>query len=212
MEIPSNWVTCDGCGLPASPAQIAERLNRLELATRYRPIHIGVLFVAAAPSIRPEDDFYRPPESREFFDLLLGAVEIPALGNTTPSGEDSREKEVARLVEFQRRGYYLSYLSECPLPTGKEAVTPAISRLGSTLLRRIRFNYRPRQIAILGNHFSPLGGIIEKAAMPSTLLSLLEVPNQGDAAEAERFRKALASLAPRDNPASEYDRIRGEQP
>jgi hypothetical protein len=211
MGIPSNWVPCDGCGLPASPAHVAERLRRLELAARYRPIHIGILFVAAAPLIRPEDDFYGPPESRDFFNRLLGAVEIPASGSTTAPGEDLREKDAARLVEFQHRGYYLSYLSECPLPTDDQAVPAAISRLGPALLRRIRFNYRPRQIAVLGRPLRPLGDIFEKAAMPSTLLSLLEVPDEGDPAGAERFRKAIASLAPGDNPASEYDRIRGKQ-
>jgi hypothetical protein len=196
METPLIWVTCDGCGLPAFPAHIAERLNRLELATRYRPIHIGALFLAAAPLARPEDDFYRPPDSGEFFDLLMDAVEIPVSVAKTDKGADSRERDVARLVEFQRRGYYVSYLSECPLPNEVDSVSKAISRLGSTLVRRVRFNYRPKQIAILGSHLSPMLAIFEKAGMPSSVLSLLEMPGAGDAASAVRFRETLESIVP----------------
>jgi hypothetical protein len=196
MQISPSWVTCDGCGLPSSPAHITERLSRLELATRYRPIHINVLFVAAAPSVRPEDDFYRPPESREFFDPFMEAVEIPASGIRIHAGVDPPESDTARLVEFQRRGYYLSFLSECPLPAEDDTINAAISRLGSTLIRRVRFNYKPKQIAILGSHLSPLRDIFEKAGMSSTLVHVLETPNLGDAVSAARFRAALASFAP----------------
>jgi hypothetical protein len=212
MEIPSTWVTCDGCGLPASPAHIAERLSRLEIATRYRPIHINVLFVEAAPSARPEDDFYGPPESREFFDPFMAAVEIPAAGGGTPAGAESLEGGTGRLVEFQRRGYYLSYLSECPISALDDHVNPAISRLGSTLLRRVRLNYKPKHIAVLGGSLGPLRDIFEKAGIASTLIHFLETPGNGDAFSITRFRAAFASLAPGDNLASEYDRIRFKQP
>jgi hypothetical protein len=212
MEIPSTWVTCDGCGLPASPAHIAERLSRLEHATGYRPIHIRVLFVAAAPSARPEDDFYGPPASREFFDPFLAAVDIPASSSGTLPGADPPDSDAARLVEFQRRGYYLSYLSECPLSTEDDAVNAAIARLGPTLIRRIRFNYRPRQVAILGSNLGPLRDIFMKAGMASTLIHFLEAPGEGDALSITRFRAAFPSLAPGDNLASECDRIEGNQP
>jgi hypothetical protein len=212
MEIPSNWINCDGCGLAASPAHIAERLSRLELATRFRPIHINVLFVAAAPLVPPEDDFYRPPRSREFFDPFMEAVEIPRSGSRTHAGEDPPETNAARLVEFQRHGYYLSYLSECPLSTEDDAVNSAIARLGPTLLRRVRFNYKPTHIAILGGNLSPLRDVFELAGMASTLLSILGMPGAGDAASAARFREALASRSHRENPASEYDSIDVNQP
>src|SRR5216683_5747450 len=66
MDANSTPILCDGCGLAASAEHIAARMERLELATRFRPIHINVLFVALQPMPRPEDDFYRPPESRDF--------------------------------------------------------------------------------------------------------------------------------------------------
>src|ERR1700686_3471677 len=122
MDPVSSTIACDGCGLQASAAHIAERVERLELATRFRPIHINILFVAASPLVRTGDDFYRPPESREFFDPFMEAVEISAAGNRTHGEMDSPESDAAKLAEFQRRGYYLAYLSECPLSTEGDAV------------------------------------------------------------------------------------------
>lgn len=192
----SNTIACDGCGLPASAEHIAERLERLELATRFRPIHINILFVAASPSVRPEDDFYRSPKSREFFDPFMEAVEISAAGNRTHGELDSPEGDAAKLAEFQRRGYYLAYLSECPLSTEGDAVNAAISRLGSTLIRRVNFNYKPRQIAILGDHLRSLRDIFEKGGIPSTLFQFLETPKPSDTDSAARFRAALANPSP----------------
>ena len=212
MKIPSDWVTCDGCGLPASPAHIAERLARLELATRYRPIHISVLFVAASPLPRPEDDFYRPPESREFFGPLFEALDIPYAGGGIHGEAEAPDSDAVRLAEFQRRGYYLSYLSECPLVKSDDSIAAAISRLGSTLVRRIQLNYKPRQIALLDAALSPLGAILERAQIPATSFSILDVPGGENPLEAAQFREALASLAPHDILTSEYDRIRFKQP
>jgi hypothetical protein len=104
MGASPSYLPCDGCGLPASPGHIAERLKRLELSTRFRPVHIGVLFVALAPRIRTEDDFYGPAESKEFIDPFLEALEIPASSsNNVAPGSDSQVAGTTRLVEFQRR-------------------------------------------------------------------------------------------------------------
>ena len=192
MDMPSSQIMCDGCGLPASREHIAERLRRLELATRFRPVHLNVLFIAAAPLVGPENDFYRPPESREFFDSFMEAVEARVPENKIHAG--AVEGDAARLVEFQRRGYYLAYLSECPLPAKDDAVNSAISRLGSTLIRRIRFNYKPKHIVILGGTLGPLRAIFENTALSSTLLHLLEMPTQGNTVSAAQFSAALASL------------------
>ena len=195
METSSNWITCDGCGLPASPAHLAERVHRLELATRYRPIHISVLFVVAAPSPRPEDDFYAPPDSRQFFDPFLEAVDILPSGNTPSTDAEQHDGDAARLAEFQRRGYYLSYLSECPAAGEDASSVAAIPRLGPTLARRIRFNYKPRQTVILGSELIPLGEALEKAGVLAASISILEVPLPGDVAQAAQFRSSFSSLA-----------------
>jgi hypothetical protein len=194
MEIPSGWVICDGCGLPASPDHIAERLGRLEFATRFRPVHINVLFVAHAPQTRPQDDFYRPPESPEFFDAFMDAVEIPVFGTETDVGTGQLDRAAARLGEFQRRGYYLSYLSECPIVRSDNAASIAIARLGPTLIRRVRFNYKPKRVVLLGNDLSPLLDLLNEAGMSSSLVHLIETPDAGDAVSAARFRATLPTL------------------
>ncbi len=181
-------ILCDGCDLPASAEHIAARMERLELATRFRPIHINVLFVALEPMQRLEDDFYRPPESRDFFDSFLSALDIaPETGN-------------AKLIEFQRRGYYLAYLSECPvtpqdsasperalLGAGQEihdsAAPECISRLAPTLVKRIRFNYKPKHVALLGIDFESLVEVFEHAGIGSLLIrgqvAPLTIPGAG---------------------------------
>ena len=77
MGTSPNYLPCDGCGLPASPDHIAERVQRLELSTRFRPVHVGVLFIALMPPIRPQDDFYAAAEKNDFFDPFLAALKFP---------------------------------------------------------------------------------------------------------------------------------------
>ena len=190
MVANSDSIICDGCGLLASTEHIAARVERLELATRFRPIHIHVLFVALAPMPRLEDDFYRSPESSEFFSALLSS--FPALTDAGPkTGNDADalrvgsaeinsriefnavEAGAAKLLEFQRRGHYLTYLSECPLTRrnsaifgGQESVASEwISLLASTLVKRVRFNYKPKHIALLGPDLAPLIEVFEQAGV-----------------------------------------------
>jgi len=115
---------------------------------------MGTLFVALAPP-HAADDFYAPARSGEFSDLFLEALEIFPEGKPATE-EDIGANDLARLAEFQRRGYYLTYLSECPLRDDKETAGQIVQRLGPTLIRRIKFNYRPRQIAPLGHDLFPL--------------------------------------------------------
>jgi hypothetical protein len=211
MGTSPNYLPCDGCGLPASPEHIAERVRRLELSTRFRPVHIGVLFVALAPPVRPEDDFYGPAESKECFDPFLEALEISSSTGTSTPGLDSHVADTARLAEFQRRGYYLAYLSECPIPENREPAASTIARLGPTLIRRIRFNYRPKHIAPLGQELFPLVELLKVAGI-GPILTLdqgltLPTPRTGNREWMELFRRSVAAAAPRENLSSGYDRI-----
>jgi hypothetical protein len=178
MGANSTSILCDGCGLPASPEHIAARVERLEWATRFRPIHIHVLFVALEPMPGSEDDFYRRPQSRDFFDSFLSALDISSdPGN---GANNSAEAGTGKLLEFQRRGYYLTYLSECPVTPehsaslgqqdDESAARECISRLAPTLIKRIRFNYKPKHVALLGANLSPLIEIFERASTGPLLL------------------------------------------
>jgi hypothetical protein len=211
MGTSPDFLLCDGCGLPASPEHIAVRLRRLELCTRFRPVHIGVLFVALAPSVRPEDDFYGPAESMAFSGPFLEALEIRASTEMAAPGSDAQETGSARLVEFQRRGYYMAYLSECPIPENEEPAASTIARLCPTLIRRIRFNYKPKHIAPLGQELFPLVEMLRDAGI-GTILTLdqglaLPIPRTGDRESMELFQRAVATVAPRENLSSGYDRI-----
>jgi hypothetical protein len=185
MNLNSTPIICDGCALPASPEHIAARVERLELATRFRPIHVDVLFVALEPMPRLEDDFYRPPESRSFFDPFLSALDIfPEAGK--PGREaNGREADVARLLEFQRKGYYLTYLSECPLLVQSDAnvARECISRLAPTIVKRIRFNYKPKHIALVGTNLTSLIEVLQQTGMGALLdinqAAPLTIPNSG---------------------------------
>ena len=135
---------CDGCGAPADEAHIRRRIERLEMATRFRPIHIQVLLLGDAPPTRFEDYFYRPlrdGESRssaakDFFVEVMKAAGISS---------DAAANEEAALAEFQHRGFYLADAVECPVPTPQE-LSERITAASSTLLKRIEFSYRPKHV------------------------------------------------------------------
>ncbi|MCU1342057.1 MAG: hypothetical protein JWN92_1480 [Candidatus Acidoferrum typicum] len=184
MNLNSTSIICDGCGLPASPAHIAMRVQSLELATRFRPIHIDVLFVALEPRPRLEDDFYRPPELRDFFDPFLSSLNILSEVGKQGTEANGHEADVSRLLEFQRRGYYLTYLSECPVaPEDANVARECISRLAATLVKRIRFNYKPKHIALVGTNLNPLIEVFQQAGMGPLLdfnqVASLTIPDSG---------------------------------
>ena len=194
---------CDGCGLPASPEHIAARVHRLELSTRYRPVHVSILFVAAAPAELDADDFYVAPEKSD----LLSALGITPAGNQPGAKADP----AALLGEFQRRGFHLVYLSECPRPADNTPGPEEVSRLTPTLVRRVRFNYKPRLVAPLGAELFPLVDALQKAGIGPVITTAagqpLPVPRAGDPDWLELFQRAVSSAAPRDYLAAGYDRL-----
>jgi hypothetical protein len=200
MGTSSKLLPCDGCGLPASPDHIAARVKRLELSTQFRPVHIGVLFVVLAPPARTEDDFYAPAESKEFFDPFLEAMEVPRSTEKSPKPADAHAAELGRLAEFQHRGYYLVYLSECPIRASEEPAATTIARLAPTLLRRIRFNYRPKHIAPLGSELNPLIEIFKGEGIAPIVTQAnglaLPAPGTGPLDWLELFRRSVAAAAP----------------
>jgi hypothetical protein len=205
MDTSSKLLLCDGCGLPASAEHIAARIRRLELATRFRPIHIGILFVSLAPPPNPEDDFYAPAASREFSDPFLEGLEISSSGQGA-----SPEKDRRPLEEFQRRGYFLSSLSECALPMDAD-VAEAISRQARDLVRRIRYNYRPKQVVLLGSDLAPVVQVLTNGGIgPCLILKQglpLPLPGTGSKDWKSLFLSALASASTSQNPLFGYDRI-----
>lgn len=229
-------VRCDGCAQPASPEHIARRLRRLELATRYRPIHIGVLFLADSPPLRVEDYFYFANE-----DSAGSAVGHPAEAETEPAGAPRAlfdfllevggvslgvgKGDAARLAEFQKRGFFLADALECPV----EEIAPGLrdkalrgcdsewaellERFGPTVVKRIQFSYKPRHIALLSAHTRHLIPILERAGLADRLLLYqggpLDWPRTHDAVAQAEFRTRLAEVLASATPG---DRSRAAAP
>lgn len=211
MKPAMSPIICDGCGQPATPEHFAVRVQRLELATRFRPIHIGILFFAMAPAARIEDDFYSVERSSEALDRFLTALGISAPvrhREASTLSSESSELATARLNEFQHRGHYLAYLSECPLETSGEgnSAPSLVARRSTTLVRRIQFNYKPKHIALLGAEMTPLIQILKEAGLGELLLldqsGPLAIPVPGDSLSEARFQEALSEKTTKSSAAA----------
>ncbi|MGB6200584.1 MAG: hypothetical protein WBF35_13655 [Candidatus Acidiferrales bacterium] len=186
-------ILCDGCGLPASPEHIRERLAHLEVATRFRPIHIDVLFVIPSPNA--DHDFYdaspQPPGKRE---VLLDALRIPiAVGAGAAPDANATE---SRLAEFQRRGFFFAAVSECPMPPGAAAQT--VERLAPTLVKRVQFSYRPKSVVLLSDALAPLVPLLAGAGRGIRVMpdgAALSWPRIGDRDAEFAFRAECARIA-----------------
>jgi hypothetical protein len=184
---------CDGCGAQVDDAHIRQRIERLELATRYRPVHISVLLIDAAPPARPEDYFYRAPASpsdrssagREYFDALLNSAGVDAR---------AQPNEETALAEFQRRGFFLIGAVECALanPLGAQK---AIEHVAPTLLRRVKISYKPKSIAMLSAATQPLVAAFQQSDWAPRLILHDGRPFDNPARE-ELLAKALARNVP----------------
>jgi hypothetical protein len=139
---------CDGCGTRADEANIRSRNERIELALRYRPTQITVLILDAAPPARIEDAFYqatrdrsvRSVAARMYFDELVKAAGVsvgPAM------------QEDSALVEFRKKGFFLSHAVECPGESDAEMVN-ALRRFAPTVMKRVQYTLQPNYIVPIG--------------------------------------------------------------
>jgi len=166
---------CDGCGRSAPPAHIAARLRRLEWATRFRPVHIGVLFLGLAAPARNEDYLYAGAgEETPALKGFEGEARhiLHAAGLEAMAGEKSAAR-AETLAEFQHRGYFLAHLLECaPETSGGEAsglLAIATSHLPA-VLARIRRSLKPKQIALVSSSLESMLGHLSAEALGAPLL------------------------------------------
>lgn len=157
---------CDGCGATVDDAHIRRRIERLEMATRYRPIHIQVLILDAAPPTTPEDYFYhasgeepkRSAQARERFDALL---------ECTGEAPSRFARETYALAEFQRQGLFLANLVECPSGLDFEK---AAARCASSLLKRIQFSYKPKYLALISPALASISSLLSEGGWTERLI------------------------------------------
>ena len=137
---------CDGCGQAAAPAHLAKRLQRLEWTTRYRPVHIGTLLLGAASPAEDDDFLYAPAgqfagQAR----LVLRAAGVNAAGKLPD----------VVLSEFQRGGFLLAQLLECPLEeTNSGKVQELIFSCLPATLARIRRSLKPKRVVLISRELA----------------------------------------------------------
>jgi hypothetical protein len=181
-------ILCDSCRLPATPEHIRARMARLEEATRHRPFHIGLLLVCTAPPNNPADDIYAweqqsaSPESNAFIQSLFACVGVAAEKNP-----------IQQLADLQRHGVYIARLIECPLPENAPTKDLA-TKYGPTLVKRVNFSYKPRQIALLSPAATGLADLLIAAGFSDKLVSNgqgIEIPSPNDARAVAKVRATL---------------------
>lgn len=195
---PSNReIHCDGCGVIATSEHLRRRVGRLELATRFRPIHIDALILYPAPPRRVEDYFYRPAQSqdeqsassRAFFGMLMSAAGIDLTAG---------KSEEMLLAEFQRAGIFLTECCECPLDDTAASADNIAVRMGPSVLRRARFSYKPKNILLLSDELVPLIPIFRDAGFAENLLlrdgKPISIPAFDDSAATTKFRADLNDI------------------
>ena len=136
---------CDGCRAIVDDAHIRARIERLEMATRYRPIHIQVLLLDAAPFAGPTDFFYheaddlrdRSAESRAYFDALI---------QCTGENLSRFSRKAEALAEFQKQGLFLANVVECAVGANLDE---ALGQCAPSILKRIQFSYKPKYVALI---------------------------------------------------------------
>ena len=185
----STLLPCDGCGQLATDAHIARRLQRLEWATRFRPIHIHTLLLGGIPSQRDDEFLYSPQTSiAGEASTILQAVKISTQG---------KSKE-ALLAEFQKLGLMLTHVLECPLEThtcGSESHRLIQNHLPAAVIR-MRRSLKPKRVLLLSGHLQLLADQLHQMdlgcpVLPSPSGTYLLSANPAEA-ELETFRSALA--------------------
>lgn len=188
---------CDGCGLPVDDSHFHQRIARLELATRFRPVHIKYLILSDTPPGRPEDYFYRPAHprsvrslpSRMFFDELAVAA-----GMSRDAIDGTPEESV--LAEFQRAGFFFAHAVECPV-ADPARLREDLNRLAPTVLQRIRASYKPKYIALVGQAIAEIIPFLQMSEVKDRLIlnggAPFYDPFLGDPQNQTEFGTALGS-------------------
>jgi hypothetical protein len=143
-------LVCDGCGQAASAEHIARRLRRLEWTTRYRPVHIHTLLLGAFSPQEERDFLYAPGgEFRGEAALLLDAVGISTAG---------RAAEAVH-AEFQRGGFFLTHVLECPLdgdPRAGAEIPALLAKRLRAVATRIRRSLKPKRVVLISQALEPV--------------------------------------------------------
>ena len=178
-----NELRCDGCGQVASPDHVARRLQRLEWATRYRPVHIGTLLLGAVAPQHDSGFLYSPAGAwKGEAGILLAAAGLTVDGKTAE----------ATLAEFQRAGFFLTHVLECPLENEEAANTQQLlaARLPA-VLTRIRRSLKPKRLAPISLQLEEFLPALISGQLNAAILLDQEKPFALDTEHASQARELL---------------------
>jgi hypothetical protein len=180
---------CDGCGQAASAEHVARRLQRLEWTSRYRPIHIGALLLGAVAP-RDDADFLYSPEGKFAGEakLVLQAAGLDAAGKSAD----------AVLSEFQRGGFLLAHVLECPLEeTNSGRVQELISLCLPAMFVRIRRSLKPKKLALISGEVTLPVARFQSADLNCALVldngKAFTLGGDGSEDAAERLRQTVTA-------------------
>ena len=142
-------IICDGCGQRASAEHIARRLERLEWATRYRPVHIHTLLLGGVAPLDGHEFLYSPKgEFRGEASRVFSAAGVSLAG---------KDPDAAH-TEFQRGGFFLTHVLECPFEEvsgDTNGLTPSLARQLSAVATRIRRSLKPKRVVLFSRTLEP---------------------------------------------------------
>lgn len=178
---------CDGCGRLASPKHIARRLQRLEWTTRYRPVHIGTLLLGAVAPLQDSNFIYSPAGGWGGDAKIL----LAAAGVTT----EGKSAE-AVLAEFQRGGFFLTHVLECPSEDGTDDdLQQLIANCLPSVLTRIRRSLKPKRLVPLSQALDQFLPVLKSSELPCAILLDQQKPFALDADTAESAKRLQELLA-----------------
>jgi hypothetical protein len=153
-----NSMLCDGCGQAASREHIAKRLQRLEWTTRFRPVHINALLLGAFPPETDSEFLYAASDFQGEAARLLDALGLAHAGKAAD----------AVLSDFQRRGFLLVHVLECP--SAAEASSPSalqilLEQRLLSVFTRIRRSLKPQRVVLVSSALEPLAGRFVESAL-----------------------------------------------
>jgi hypothetical protein len=183
---------CDGCGRQVDAQHVKDRIARLEMATRFRPIHIHTLVIDACPPAALADFFYsaggdaapRSASGRAYFDELAKA---------SPDSVAKEAGDEAVLSEWQRRGLFLTFAIECSFDSAPD-LECAVAKSAHTTLLRLATSYKPRSVALISPHTNSLVRVLRDAGWGDKLILHSDIPFSGPGFGSQLASRLLATV------------------
>ena len=190
LAMTASELRCDRCGQGASPAHVAQRLQRLEWTTRYRPIHIGTLLLGAVAPRKDAEFLYAPGgKFAGEAELVLQAAGVSAEGKPVDTV----------LSEFQRGGFLLAHVLDCPVEeTNFGRVQELVASCLPATLTRIRRSLKPKKLVLFSRSLEFAVSNFQSAGLNCVLVlddgKPFALGGENSDASVERLRPAITGV------------------